>query len=133
MITASLGSTCRSTSLAAAAIAVMAVSAAQAQQSFKSPEQAATALAAAVKSGTTRNMVRVLGPDAVEIVASGDNVADSDLRKRFFSAYDAKHALSYDGDKKAVLIIGPDDYPFPIPLARNRSGWEFDSDAGRQE
>jgi Protein of unknown function (DUF2950) len=133
MMIQSLGPTCRSKSLIAAAIAVLAMAAANAQQSFKSPEQAAAALATAVKSGATRNMVRVLGPDAAEIVESGDDVADADLRRRFLAAYDAKHALSYDGDKKAILIVGADDFPFPIPLTRSRSGWEFDTDAGRQE
>jgi hypothetical protein len=92
-----------------------------------------TALAAAVKSGAARSMVRVLGPDAAEIVESGDSVADENLRKRFLDAYDAKHGVSYDGDRKAILIVGADDFPFPIPLTRSRSGWEFDADAGRQE
>jgi hypothetical protein len=117
----------------AIAITLLAAPAASAKQSFKSPEDAVAALAAAVKSGVARNMVRVLGSDAAEIVESGDSVADADLRNRFLSAYDAKHSLSYDGDRKAILIIGPDDFPFPIPLARNKSAWEFDTDAGRQE
>jgi hypothetical protein len=115
------------------AVSVLAVSTVSAQQSFKSPEDGAGALATAVKSGLTKNMLRVLGPDAAEIVESGDSVADSDLRERFLSAYDAKHSLSYDGDKKAILIVGPDDFPFPIPLTRNKTGWEFDTDAGRLE
>jgi hypothetical protein len=122
-----------SAGLIAAAIAILTVPAASAQQSFKSPEDAASALVAAVKSGAARSMLKVLGSDAAEIVESGDSVADADLRERFLSAYDAKHALSYDGDKKAILIVGPDDSPFPIPLTRNRSGWEFDTGAGRQE
>jgi hypothetical protein len=60
-------------------------------------------------------------------------VADADLRQRFLAAYDAKHSMNLDGDKKAVLILGPDDFPFPIPLARNKSGWGFDTAAGRLE
>jgi Protein of unknown function (DUF2950) len=129
----SLGSACRSASLIVAAFTLVAAPAATAQQSFKSPEAAVAALADAVKSGTTKSMLRVLGDDAKEIVESGDRVADSELRERFLSAYDAKHSISFDGDKKAVLIVGPDDFPFPIPLARDRSGWEFDADAGRRE
>lgn len=120
-------------SLIAAAIMILAIPSACAQQSFKSPEDAAAALAAAVKSGGARNIVKVLGRDAAEIVDSGDNVADADLRQRFLAAYDAKHSVSLEGDGKAVLIVGPDDFPFPIPLARNKSGWEFDTAAGRLE
>jgi hypothetical protein len=119
--------------LMAAAIAIFAIPAAYAQQSFKTPEEAAAALATAVKSGTAKEMLKVLGPDAAEIVESGDSVADADTREKFLSAYDAKHSVSLEGDKKAVLIVGPDDFPFPIPLTRNKSGWEYDTAAGRLE
>jgi hypothetical protein len=122
-----------STGLIAAAIAIFAIPAAHAQQSFKTPEEAAAALATAVKSGATKEMLRVLGPDAAEVVDSGDSVADADTREKFLSAYDAKHSVSFEGDKKAVLIVGPDDFPFPIPLTRDRSGWEFNTAAGRIE
>jgi hypothetical protein len=122
-----------STGLIAAAIAIFAIPAAHAQQSFKTPEEAAAALATAVKSGATKEMLKVLGPDAAEVVDSGDSVADAETREKFRSAYDAKHSVSFEGDKKAVLIVGPDDFPFPIPLTRDRSGWEFDTAAGRIE
>jgi hypothetical protein len=122
-----------STGLIAAAIAILTVPAASSGDLNDCWADAASALVAAVKSGATKSMLKVLGSDAAEIVESGDSVADADLRERFLSAYDAKHALSYDGDKKAILIVGPDDFPFPIPLTRNRSGWEFDTSAGRQE
>jgi hypothetical protein len=117
----------------AATLALSAISSAYAQQSFKSPEDAAAALASAVKSGATDDVLKVLGSDAAEIVDSGDSVADADTRQRFLSAYDDKHSITHDGDKKAVLIIGRDDFPFPIPLIRGKRGWEFDTATGRQE
>ena len=58
---------------------------------------------------------------------------DAEMRQRFLSAYDAKHSIKADGNKKATLIIGADDFPFPIPLVNNRTGWEFDAAAGRRE
>lgn len=119
--------------IAAAAVLVLVMPAVHAQQSFPSPEQAAGTLAAAVKSGATKDMLGVLGPDGAQIVNSGDSVADADARQRFLAAFDAKHAISLEGDNKAVLIVGPDDYPFPIPLARKKAGWEFDTAAGRRE
>lgn len=105
---------------------------AHAQQAFPSPEDATAALAAAVKSGTNSAILKVLGKDAEDIVSSGDDVADADIRQRFLSMYDTKHAIKAEG-KKATLMLGPDDFPFPIPLVNNKSGWEFDSDAGRIE
>jgi hypothetical protein len=107
-------------------------SASQAQQSFSSPEDAAAALAAAVKSGP-RDILKVLGKAADDIVSSGDEVADVDIRQRFTSMYDAKHAVKTEGNKKGTLMLGPDDFPFPIPLVNTKTGWEFDTDEGRIE
>ena len=54
------------------------------------------------------------------------------MRQRFLSAYDAKHSIKAE-ENKATLILGADDFPFPIPLVNNRTGWEFDPAAGRLE
>jgi hypothetical protein len=106
--------------------------AAQAQQSYKTPEDAATALAAAVKSGPG-DILKVLGRAAEDIVSSGDEIADNDIRQRFSSMYDAKHGIKAEGNKSATLLLGPDDFPFPIPLVNTKAGWEFDTDEGRIE
>jgi Protein of unknown function (DUF2950) len=107
--------------------------ASRAQESFSSPEQAAATLADAVKSGANRAILKVLGKAAEDIVSSGDEVADAEMRQRFTTAYDARHSIKAEGNKKATLIVGNDDFPFPIPLFHTRSGWEFDTQAGRIE
>ena len=107
-------------------------SAAQAQQSYKTPEDAAAALAAAVKSGP-RDILKVLGRAAEDIVFSGDEIADNDIRQRFSSMYDARHGIKAEGNKSATLILGPDEFLFPIPLVNTKAGWEFDTDEGRIE
>lgn len=107
-------------------------SASQAQQSYKTPEDAAAALAAAVKSGPG-DILKVLGRAAEDIVSSGDEVADVDIRQRFTSMYDSRHGIKAEGNKTATLMLGPDDFPFPIPLVNTKSGWEFDTDEGRIE
>jgi hypothetical protein len=121
----------------AAVPAIMALAiltqASQAQESFSSPQQAAAALANAVKSGTNRAIYKVLGYDAEDIISSGDEVADAEMRQRFTTAYDAKHSIKAEGNKKATLIVGDDDFPFPIPLYNTKSGWEFDTKVGRLE
>jgi hypothetical protein len=111
----------------------LSISIAQAQEAYPSPEDAAAALATAVKTGTKRAILTVLGSRAGDIVESGDDVADAGTRQRFLSAYDAQHSIRAEGNKKATLILGADDFPFPIPLVNNKSGWEFDADAGRIE
>jgi hypothetical protein len=125
------------TSLHRAASAIMALalmgSASHAQQSYPSPEDAAAALATAVKSHTSRAILKVLGPGSEDIVESGDDVVDAQTRKAFISTYDAKHSIRTEGNKKATLILGTEDFPFPLPLINNKAGWEFDAKAGRIE
>ena len=122
----------RNVGLAVLSSLCLAMPPAMAQQSFKSPDEAAAALAAAVKSGAKADMLKVLGEGGEDIVSSGDEVADAETRNKFTSAYDAKHSVKVDG-KKASLIVGPDDFPFPIPLVQSKAGWEFDTDEGRRE
>ena len=125
----------RAASASVAALTALALmsSVSQAQQSFPSPEDAAEALAVAVRSGTTRAILKVLGRGAEDIIESGDEVADAQTRKAFISTYDANHSIKAEGNKKAMLILGTEDFPFPIPLVNNKTGWEFDPEAGRLE
>ncbi|KRR27714.1 hypothetical protein CQ14_29175 [Bradyrhizobium lablabi] len=104
-----------------------------AQQAFKTPDEAAAALADAVKSGAEKSILQVLGPDGADIVSSGDDVADKETLDRFTTAWTAKHSIKSEGDNKATIIVGNDDFPFPIPLVKNKAGWEFDTAAGRLE
>src|ERR1700759_3589829 len=91
------------------------VTGASAQQSFKSAEEAAAALASAAKAGDRAAILTVLGRGADDIVSSGDAVADKGIRDSFVKAYDEKHKIDTHGDDQALLVIGNDDFPFPIP------------------
>ena len=99
--------------LLAAATLLFGMSFANAQQAFKTPEDASAALAAAIKSGATRDILKVLGRDAADIMFSGDETADREARERFVGAYDAKHNVIIEGEK-AFLVVGADDFPLPI-------------------
>lgn len=133
MITAQALHRVASAGVGAIVAVALLTSVSQAQQAYPSPEDAAASLALAVKTATTRAILKVLGNDAEDIVESGDDVADAETRQRFLSAYDAKHSIKAEGNKKATLILGPDEFPFPIPLVNNKGGWEFDAAAGRLE
>lgn len=107
--------------------------AAHAQQVFKTPDEAASALVDAAKAGDMRALVNVLGPDGEDIVSSGDEVADAETRQKFVAAYDAKHQIAMEGENKAILVIGAGNFPLPIPLVRKDGAWRFDTAAGREE
>ena len=116
-----------------AALLCTAVSVASAQQAFKTPDEAASALVSAAKAGDMKTLVTVLGPDGEDIVSSGDEVADAATRQKFVAAYDAKHQITMEGDSKAIMVIGQEDFPLPIPLIRKDGMWRFDTAAGREE
>jgi hypothetical protein len=104
-----------------------------AQEQFTTPEDAVSALVEAAKSQDQKGLLTVLGPDGKAIASSGDAVADANARDNFVSAYDAKHALELEGDGSQTLIIGNDDWPFPIPLINKGGKWQFDAAAGVDE
>ena len=119
--------------VAAALAFLMFATGALAQERFGTPDDAVNALIAAAKSADQAALVRVLGPGSREIVSSGDPVADASARQRVIEAYDAKHQVAMEGEDKAVLVIGGEDWPFPIPLVRAKGQWSFDTAAGREE
>jgi hypothetical protein len=119
---------------ATAAIILMgALSAAQAQQSFATMEEAVAALVSAAKAGDRNAIVKILGRGGTDIASSGDPVADADTRERFVAAFDAKHQVMMDSADKGILVIGANEFPFPIPLVRKGGRWQFDTASGRLE
>jgi len=119
--------------LSAALLVGTMLSAASAQQSFKSADEAANALVSAAKSGDQKAVLSVLGKDAADLVSSGDPVEDQATRQRYLAAYDEKHSIEMEGDNKAIVVVGKDDFPFPIPIMRKGDTWRFDTAAGREE
>ena len=117
----------------AVALPALAAPAAKAQKTFATPEDATSALAAATKSGTTRDMIAILGPESKKIISSGDPVADKTAIERFNRLYDEKHQIAAVGGDRATLVLGNDDFPFPVPLVKKGDRWRFDARAGREE
>jgi hypothetical protein len=104
-----------------------------AQQGYKTPQLAADALVASARTDDQKAALVVLGRDGEDIISSGDKTSDNAVRQRFVASYEAKHEIAMDGDNKARLVIGDNDYPFPIPLVKKAGLWSFDTEAGRRE
>jgi hypothetical protein len=111
---------------------VAAATAARAQEVFKTPSAAATALIDAARGSDEKRLRAILGLVGRDTLRSGDDVADAADRKRFLEAYDSRHSINEQGDK-ATLQVGPDDFPFPIPIMRRGESWTFDGASGRDE
>ena len=88
------------------------------QTMFRSPEEAVKAFADAIKADDLRELLTIFGPGAKEIIFSGDEVADKTGRDRFAKSYEEMNKLVREDDKKVVLHVGSDDWPFPIPIVK---------------
>jgi Protein of unknown function (DUF2950) len=116
-----------------AIVAASTVAAAPIQKTFADPGAAVDALIAANRDNHLRELLAILGPEGAKLIHSGDPVADEHGRTRFVAHYDEAHKLDLDGESKAVLIVGKDEWPFPIPLIRDHGRWRFDTKAGTDE
>ncbi len=90
-------------------------------------------MAEGVKKGDTKALLAIFGPASKDLIFSGDKVADKSGRERFTAAYEEKHQLVKEGDNKSVLIVGPHDWPMPIPLVKQGEAWLFNTEEGRDE
>ena len=103
------------------------------QSTYASPEEAAKALADAVRTDERRAIWRVLGPGASKFVRSGDPVQDEQARQAFIAGYDNAVKFEREGDAKTTLLIGPDDFPFPYPIVMKNGRWQFDAKQGNEQ
>lgn len=105
-----------------------------AYQTFASPDDAGNGLLTAAKSGDPNAVIAVFGPDSKDIVVTGDLVQDKNTANLFISEYGAMHRWRKMPDGSQILLMGADNFPFPIPLKKNAAGqWYFDVPAGREE
>jgi len=111
----------------------MALAAAPEQKNFASTEAGSTALVEAIKSNDEVALGSILGPDGSQLISSGDEVADTQSREAFIKAYNDAHKLVLQGDTQAILVIGKDEWPMPIPLVKSQDGWHFDTTRGAKE
>lgn len=103
------------------------------QKFFKSPEEAAKALIDAVKTNDDKELLIILGPEGKEVISSGDEVSGKSWRDRFVKAYDEMNKLVSENDKKVILNVGHDEWPYPIPIVKAGQNWFFDTKAGKEE
>jgi hypothetical protein len=102
-------------------------------ETFDSAEAAEGALKDAVAKEDREHLRRIFGPTARELV-SGDPVADKRNFEQFSKRVSEETRIEMKGDGSAVVLIGNEEWPFPIPLAKNEQGkWFFDTQAGKSE
>jgi hypothetical protein len=105
------------------------------QKEFDTPQQAADALIQVAANFDVAAAKEILGPDGEDIISSEDPVMDKNRATAF--AEKAKEKTSVEIDKQnhnqAILLVGKDDFPLPIPIVKQKGKWFFDTKVGREE
>ena len=103
------------------------------QRRFSSPQQAVSDLVEAIANNDDIELLSILGPTSEDIISSGDRIADRKSKARFLKAYKEKNSFERENEGQMTLLIGSEDYPFPIPIVQQGDVWFFDTPAGIEE
>jgi hypothetical protein len=103
--------------------------------SFDTPQLAAESLVAAAEKFDVAALMQIFGPGGEDIVFSGEFAQDRQHAANFVAEAKEKQSISVDPKtgNRAYLLVGNEDWPFPVPLVKKSGKWLFDSKAGRQE
>ena len=105
------------------------------QKQFNTPKEAADSLSQAGATFDIAALKEILGPDCEDVVASEDPVMDKNRAMAFAEKSKEKMAVGADpkNPNQAIITVGNDDFPLPIPLVKNKGKWMFDMKTGREE
>ena len=103
------------------------------QQFFSTPEEAVQALLKAINEDNIDALLTIFGEEGRSIIMSGDEQADREARRNFEKAAEQLLRVEELDENQRELIISNNEWPFPIPLVKDASGWRFDTAAGVDE
>jgi hypothetical protein len=120
---------------AAAVLLFAAVAAAQPAEHrvFPTADAAARALIDAVKASNLDEVLAIFGPEGRELIASSDPATARKNREVFNVAVAEKWHIADEDANHKTLVIGNEDWPFPVPIVKDAAGWRFDTAAGKEE
>jgi hypothetical protein len=100
---------------------------------FKTPEEAAEALLAALKNNDDEALAALFGAKYRGRLLSKDKAAARESRERIYQAAQKSLTFRKDTAERVVLVIGPEAWMFPIPLVRSGDEWLFQTAGGIEE
>ena len=104
-------------------------------RSFDTPQQAVDALIDAADKFDVNTLLQIFGPGGEDIVLSGEYAQDQQHATNFAAEAREKKSVSVDpkSGNRAFLLVGNEDWPFPVPIVKRADKWFFDGKTGRQE
>ena len=117
----------------AASVMLPALALAQGPRVFQTPEEAVTALRSAARAKDIEPLLGLLGADARDLAASSDPATARQHRTVFLVAMREGWKLADVSADRKELVVGREEWPFPVPLVKTAKGWMFDAAAGKEE
>jgi hypothetical protein len=105
----------------------------QAQRTFATPEAAAEALLDAVERDDVDALLGIFGREYQDAIVTPDWDAERDARQVIVEAAKQTQELSEVDEGVVELIIGEEEWPFPIPIVQDEEGWSFATADGIEE
>jgi hypothetical protein len=103
------------------------------QPAFATPEDAVKALVDTLKADNLDALVALFGPEGRELATSSDAATARMNRRVFAVAFRERWHLEDAAADRKTLVIGNEEWPFPVPLVKAPDGWRFDAAAGKEE
>lgn len=103
------------------------------QKFFATADAAVEALGKAYEGSDLKSVARILGDEGMKLVYSGDLVIDDYEHAWFIALYREEHEVVFENDDRAVLNLGREEYPYPIPIVNKGKGWHFDPREGHED
>ncbi len=103
------------------------------QKTFSSSGEACKALVMAAQSNDQKALIEILGPDAQQIVSSGDETEDTQNRAEFVMRYQQMHRMVKEPDGTTTLYTGAENWPLPIPIVNKGKVWYFNTAMAKRE
>ncbi len=103
------------------------------QRMFASAEDAGRAFFEALEAQDEQAQLSILGPAGKDVLSSGDSGEDLDTRVSFVLKYQEMHRFVMEANGTVTLVVGAENWPFPIPLVKSNGSWYFDTDTGKDE
>ena len=104
------------------------------RKAFATPQDAANSLVEAAEKYDEAALTEILGPDSSDIIHTGEPARDSEKSKEFAAQARAKMSVEVNKAKtRATMVVGDEDWPFPVPIVKAGKSWFFDTRTGRRE
>jgi hypothetical protein len=104
-------------------------------RTFETPQQAAEMLIEAADKFDVTALTQIFGHDVEDVIFSGEFAQDRKHAADFAAEAKEKNSVSVDprSGTRAFLLVGDEDWPFPVPVVKRGGKWGFDAQAGRHE